>query len=54
MNIQKPNPEFDKWLGEQFFDPFTLPGIIWNPTESDHQARELLEWIVDKSECWLV
>lgn len=52
MNIQTPNPEFDKWLGEQMFDNFHLPSSIWSPTTSDHQARELIEMIANKNEGW--
>ncbi|MHA2265760.1 MAG: hypothetical protein ACXAEN_25490 [Candidatus Thorarchaeota archaeon] len=54
MDIQHPNAEFDKWLGEQMLDDFDLPGAIWSPTTSDYQARELLEKVVDKSEGWWV
>jgi hypothetical protein len=55
MNIEEPSVEFDRWLGEWFWEgAFTLPDSIWSPTTSDYQAREVLEAFIKRVPGWYV
>jgi len=48
------NAKLDAYLGNWMFEDFDLPPIIWSPTTSDYQARQVLEEFVKRNPEWWV
>ena len=52
MNINKPSPEFDRWLRNWMFE--VHDGVLWFPTTNDFQARAVLEKFIERNPEWWV